>query len=191
MVQLYQARSCLLAYRGTSLIRNTPLLGPYKRTMFKALWRSWGGGLFLMGEVPLYSAHHAPLRSQPVQETPFCCIKVDKSGPFLLFKTRTFPLELTARQPYTTRTLPARICDARPFLFLTPQITRPCPADSTNDAPLHQSTLQMTIPPNNQLYSRNDAPFRQPTLQITPISTSQHDKARFWFLNRALNMVLL
>ena len=27
-------------YRGTSLIRNTPLLGPYSRTIPRVLWRS-------------------------------------------------------------------------------------------------------------------------------------------------------
>ena len=31
-------------YRGTSLIRNRPRLGPYSRTMPKALWWSKGGG---------------------------------------------------------------------------------------------------------------------------------------------------
>ena len=40
-------------YRGTSLIRNTPLLGPYSRTKPRVLWWSWGGGLFIMSEVPL------------------------------------------------------------------------------------------------------------------------------------------
>ena len=35
--------SFLLIYRGTSLIRNTPVLGPQ------------GGGRFLMSEVPLYN----------------------------------------------------------------------------------------------------------------------------------------
>ena len=29
----------------------TPLLGPYSRTMPRALWLSWGGGLFLLSEV--------------------------------------------------------------------------------------------------------------------------------------------
>ena len=41
-------------YRGTTLIINSALLGPYIRTMFRALW--WvllGGGRFLMSEVPL------------------------------------------------------------------------------------------------------------------------------------------
>ena len=33
-------------YRGTSLIRNNPLVGPYSRTMPRALWKSWGGGAF-------------------------------------------------------------------------------------------------------------------------------------------------
>ena len=31
-------------YRGTSLIRNIPPLGPYSRTMSRALWWSWGRG---------------------------------------------------------------------------------------------------------------------------------------------------
>jgi len=38
------------SYRGTSLIRNRADLGPYSR----ALWWSYGGGLFLIPEVPLY-----------------------------------------------------------------------------------------------------------------------------------------
>ena len=41
------------SYRGTSLIRNSAPLGPYSRTMPRALWWSEGGGLFLMIEVPL------------------------------------------------------------------------------------------------------------------------------------------
>ena len=41
------------AYRGTSPVRNTPLLGPYSKTIPRVLWWSYGGGLFLMGEVPL------------------------------------------------------------------------------------------------------------------------------------------
>ena len=44
------ARS-IRVYRGTSLIRNTPLLGPYSRNMPRALWKPWEGGLFLMSEV--------------------------------------------------------------------------------------------------------------------------------------------
>jgi hypothetical protein len=31
-------------YRGTSLIRNSAPLGPYSRTMPRALWWSYGGG---------------------------------------------------------------------------------------------------------------------------------------------------
>ena len=34
-------------YRGTSLIRNNPLLGPYSTTIPRVLWQSWGGGCFL------------------------------------------------------------------------------------------------------------------------------------------------
>ena len=37
------------------LIRNSAPLGPYSRTMPRALWSPWGGGLFLMSEVPLYA----------------------------------------------------------------------------------------------------------------------------------------
>ena len=40
-------------YRGTSLIGNTPLLGPYSRTIPRVLGAR-GGGLFLMSEVPLF-----------------------------------------------------------------------------------------------------------------------------------------
>ena len=31
---------CFWQYRGTSLIRNSDRLGPYSRTMSKALWQS-------------------------------------------------------------------------------------------------------------------------------------------------------
>ena len=40
-------------YRGTSVIRNTPLLGPYRRTIPSVILWSKGGGLFLMSEVLL------------------------------------------------------------------------------------------------------------------------------------------
>ena len=43
----------LALYRGTSFIRNTPLLGTYSRNIPRVLWWSEGGGLFLMSEVPL------------------------------------------------------------------------------------------------------------------------------------------
>jgi len=43
-------------YRGNSLMRNSALVGPYNRTMSRALWWSQvGGGRFLMSEVPMYS----------------------------------------------------------------------------------------------------------------------------------------
>ena len=41
------------AYRDASLIRNRRLLGPYKRTMPRALRGSYGGGRFLVSEVTL------------------------------------------------------------------------------------------------------------------------------------------
>ena len=43
------------SYRGTSLIKNHPLLGPYSRPMPRTLRWSYGGGLFFMSEVPLYA----------------------------------------------------------------------------------------------------------------------------------------
>ena len=43
-----------LMYRGTSLIRNSPLLEPYSRTVPRALWWPQGVVLFLMSEVLLY-----------------------------------------------------------------------------------------------------------------------------------------
>ena len=48
-----QALGSWAGYRGTSLIRNGALLGPYSRTVPRALWKPKGWGLFLMGEVPL------------------------------------------------------------------------------------------------------------------------------------------
>ena len=43
-------------YTRTSLIRNSAPLGPYSRTMPRALWDALGGGLFLMSEVLRYPA---------------------------------------------------------------------------------------------------------------------------------------
>ena len=43
--------------RGTSLIRTSAPLGPYSRTMPRALWWSRGGALFLLSEVPLFHLH--------------------------------------------------------------------------------------------------------------------------------------
>ena len=45
-------RITLESYRGTSLKRNNPLLGPYSEDYLLLRW-SQGGGRFLMGEVPL------------------------------------------------------------------------------------------------------------------------------------------
>ena len=43
------------AYRGTSLIRNHLRLGPYSRTMPRALWGPWGRLRFLASEVALHT----------------------------------------------------------------------------------------------------------------------------------------
>ena len=39
--------------RGTSLKRKRTALGPYRRPMPRVLGGSWGGGHFLVSEVPL------------------------------------------------------------------------------------------------------------------------------------------
>ena len=54
---ILEHRQFIEAYRGTSLIRNRHPVGPYRRTIPRLLWRSWGGGRSLMSEVhvPLYS----------------------------------------------------------------------------------------------------------------------------------------
>ena len=50
---LLEIQGTHLPYRGTSLIRNCLLLGPYSKPMPRALRKSWGGVRFLMSEVPL------------------------------------------------------------------------------------------------------------------------------------------
>ena len=59
-----------MRYRGTSLIRNNPLLGPCSRTMPRTLWWSYGGGAvsYERGapvQVPLYTCQDGLLSSQP------------------------------------------------------------------------------------------------------------------------------
>ena len=51
--QIWFRAKTLLRYRGTSLIRTFPLLGPYNRNMPMALWQSSAGGRYIMIEVPL------------------------------------------------------------------------------------------------------------------------------------------
>ena len=41
-----------IMYRVTSPIRNIATLGPYSRTVPRALWWSWWGGLFLSARYP-------------------------------------------------------------------------------------------------------------------------------------------
>ena len=53
-------------YRGTSLIRNNPLLGTYSRTVSRALWWPEEGGVFLMSEVPLQGLARLLIREVPL-----------------------------------------------------------------------------------------------------------------------------
>ena len=48
------ARSAASWYRGTSLMRPPPPVGPYSSICLGPYGGPWGGGLFLMSEVPLY-----------------------------------------------------------------------------------------------------------------------------------------
>ena len=50
---LGKSLATLPTYRGTSLIRNCTPLGPFIRTMPRALCWFYGGSRFLMSEVPL------------------------------------------------------------------------------------------------------------------------------------------
>ena len=50
--------------RGTSLIRNSAPLGPYRRTMPRTLWKPYGGELIFMSEVPLYTLDPALRRGR-------------------------------------------------------------------------------------------------------------------------------
>ena len=43
-------------HRGTSLIRNRLHLGPYSKTMARALWKGYGGLRFLTSDVALQGA---------------------------------------------------------------------------------------------------------------------------------------
>ena len=52
----YVSLSGVRVYRGTLIIRNSDPLGPYSNNMPRALWRPYGGGLFLMSKVPLYGS---------------------------------------------------------------------------------------------------------------------------------------
>ena len=63
---------CLWSYRGTSLTRERPHPGPYRRPMPRVLGGSYVGGRFLMGEVPLYTASgKIPLQSTPRRTVEF------------------------------------------------------------------------------------------------------------------------
>ena len=61
-------RKPLTPYRGTSLIRNHPPLGPYSRPVPRVLRWFWGGGGGLMSEVPLYQIDSSQLSDAPVVE---------------------------------------------------------------------------------------------------------------------------
>jgi len=66
--QTTQSRARPILYRGASLIRNHRILAPYSEPVPTTLRWSYGGGRFLMSEVPLY---HAPHTSTPPTVSPF------------------------------------------------------------------------------------------------------------------------
>ena len=55
-------------YRGASLIKNNPSLGPYSRLKPWAIWWTLGEGLFLMNEVTLYMLHQVERRGKVLTE---------------------------------------------------------------------------------------------------------------------------
>ena len=59
MVERFERSPRSEGYRGTSLIRNRPPVGPYSSPMPRTLRGSQGGGCFLMSEVPMYGDHLA------------------------------------------------------------------------------------------------------------------------------------
>ena len=57
--------------RGTSLTRNSPLLGPYRRPVPRGPYVGpRGGGGVLMGEVPLYDEHVRPRSNSRTPSSP-------------------------------------------------------------------------------------------------------------------------
>ena len=80
--------------------RNSAPLGPYSRTMPRALRWSWGGGQFLMSEAPLYTGraqHHAASRLchagalDPEPETRSLKSKTRNPWPSTLKQTLVYP----------------------------------------------------------------------------------------------------
>ena len=72
-------------YMGTSLIKKTPLLGPYSRTILRVLWRSYGagGGLFLMIEVHLCQPSIQPVQNPCTSHlsTPYEIVDLYRTSP--------------------------------------------------------------------------------------------------------------
>ena len=52
-------------FRGTSLIKNCPLVGLYSRTMSGDLWWPQEGEVSLMSEVPLHVLSQLPRQHEP------------------------------------------------------------------------------------------------------------------------------
>ena len=91
-------RSVNAQLRGTSRIRNSPLLGPFSRTMSRAIWRPQGGGVFLMSEAPqymLYSRRHpARVKAQyrPCYQIHPACVNAQYMCAFLCPDLSPYPL---------------------------------------------------------------------------------------------------
>jgi hypothetical protein len=70
-------------YSGTSLIRNSAPLGPYRRTMPRALWWSWGGACLLSARYSCTSPRRPlrPSRCPPSFSGPTDYSQVDAPTP--------------------------------------------------------------------------------------------------------------
>ena len=91
--------------QGYLTSRKRSPLGPYSRTTPRALWWTWGGGRFLMGEVPLYPfrIHSQRGHSWRYRNLPLHVVEAHDQKHFV----RVFPNPLTLiSSPETLRSTP-------------------------------------------------------------------------------------
>jgi hypothetical protein len=87
-------------YRGTSLIRNRTLLGPYRRPLPRVLGESYGGGCFLMSEVALDPSagdgDPFPFRSSPLPKAALEATQGQMDGFFSQLSYKFHPEEVAS-----------------------------------------------------------------------------------------------
>jgi len=108
-------------YRGTSLIRNYHSLGSYSRPIPRALRWSWGGGQFLMSEVPLYQAEIAALKRYLAHMAALH----QKNSAACLEASRQRDLQVPRRAQYTLHVKPYTLNPQHFCLLPTPHTLHP------------------------------------------------------------------